>query len=382
MHAVAVAVVNTPPFAPLEIVTDSKYVIQGLTQNLPGWEDRGWIGLANADVIKNVVARLRGRSAPTTFRWVKGHSGVLGNEEADKLASAAVAAATNEDAQLLPPPPHGFVADGARLESLSQKLAYTAIMLHGQHEQRRASVRMVERIQATLKELWGLYPTEAELWNGIRKYDTRRTLRDFWWKAMHGALRVGEFWDNIPGYEQRATCTTCGVPESLEHIVVDCEARATVHTWELVHEFLRMKGIAVPVITFGAVMASPILSMKGLNERTPQASDRFLRIVLTEAVHLIWKLRCERVISTDYVPETAHTRAEVRARLLEVLNRRLLLDQYLTARRLKKRALCRELVIRTWCGVLQDEKSLPDDWIFSKGVLVGMPGTRRLSGVG
>ena len=42
------AIEITPPFVPLTIMTDSFYVINGLTVYLPSWEDLGWINIKNA----------------------------------------------------------------------------------------------------------------------------------------------------------------------------------------------------------------------------------------------------------------------------------------------------------------------------------------------
>ena len=84
--AVIAALENTPTFAPLTIISDSMYVIDGLTKHLKEWEDRGWIEISNKEWFKKAAYLLRKRSAPTTFQWVKGHSGDKGNEECDKLA--------------------------------------------------------------------------------------------------------------------------------------------------------------------------------------------------------------------------------------------------------------------------------------------------------
>ncbi|KAJ6486342.1 hypothetical protein DFH09DRAFT_928778 [Mycena vulgaris] len=35
-------------------------------------------------------------------------------------------------------------------------------------------------------------------------------------------------------------------------------------------------------------------------------------------------------------------------------------------------ALKNKLVLNTWSGLLMDEDSLPDDWTYTEGVLVGM----------
>ena len=76
--------------------TDSRYVMDGLTKWLPGWQRNGWKTAAkqpvkNADLWQELVAA----SAPHRIRWewVKGHAGHPENERADMLASDAAIAA-------------------------------------------------------------------------------------------------------------------------------------------------------------------------------------------------------------------------------------------------------------------------------------------------
>jgi ribonuclease HI len=44
LAAVIEAICSFPPFYPLTIITDSRYVIDGLTLHPGKWEDDGWIG--------------------------------------------------------------------------------------------------------------------------------------------------------------------------------------------------------------------------------------------------------------------------------------------------------------------------------------------------
>jgi len=76
--------------------TDSRYVMDGLTKWLAGWQRNGWKTAAkqpvkNADLWQELVAaaaqhRIR-------WEWVKGHAGHPENERADKLASDAAISA-------------------------------------------------------------------------------------------------------------------------------------------------------------------------------------------------------------------------------------------------------------------------------------------------
>jgi ribonuclease HI len=76
--------------------TDSRYVMDGLTKWLPGWQRNGWKTAAkqpvkNADLWQELVTA----AAPHRIRWewVKGHAGHPENERADQLASDAAIAA-------------------------------------------------------------------------------------------------------------------------------------------------------------------------------------------------------------------------------------------------------------------------------------------------
>ncbi|KNZ82270.1 Ribonuclease H1 [Termitomyces sp. J132] len=67
----------------LHVKSDSKYAIDCLTEHENKWNDKEWIGV---DRIRRAIESLEGRGGPTWFKWVKGHSGVEGNEKADKPA--------------------------------------------------------------------------------------------------------------------------------------------------------------------------------------------------------------------------------------------------------------------------------------------------------
>lgn len=71
------------------LFTDSKYVLQGYTEWLKGWQKKGWKTADNKPV-KNVDLwqALAEIAAPHTIKWqwVKGHSGDKHNDRVDALA--------------------------------------------------------------------------------------------------------------------------------------------------------------------------------------------------------------------------------------------------------------------------------------------------------
>jgi len=77
----------------VKLHTDSKYVLQGITEWMDNWKKRGWKTAAKKPV-KNVDLWRRLDTAiekhEINWVWVKGHSGDEGNEKADMLANKGV----------------------------------------------------------------------------------------------------------------------------------------------------------------------------------------------------------------------------------------------------------------------------------------------------
>jgi ribonuclease HI len=70
--------------------TDSEYVRKGISEWIQNWQRRGW-KTAEGKPVKNVelwqrLDALR-KLHHVEWRWVKGHSGDVGNERADALAN-------------------------------------------------------------------------------------------------------------------------------------------------------------------------------------------------------------------------------------------------------------------------------------------------------
>jgi ribonuclease HI len=75
-------------------VTDSKYVVDGITKWVDGWKKRGW-KKADKKPPENVelwkqLDLLKEKVGTINFAWVKGHSGHAQNEHCDQLANAAL----------------------------------------------------------------------------------------------------------------------------------------------------------------------------------------------------------------------------------------------------------------------------------------------------
>lgn len=76
------------------IHTDSRYVIDGMTQWIFGWQKRGWVNaakkpVANEDLWRALIDAVRPHKVQ--WQWVKGHAGHPENERVDSLASEEAA---------------------------------------------------------------------------------------------------------------------------------------------------------------------------------------------------------------------------------------------------------------------------------------------------
>lgn len=76
----------------VDIYTDSKYVIDGITKWVHGWKKRGWVNASkkpvkNAELWHDLIEAVARHQIE--WHWVKGHSGHPENERVDALANAA-----------------------------------------------------------------------------------------------------------------------------------------------------------------------------------------------------------------------------------------------------------------------------------------------------
>lgn len=72
--------------------TDSRYVIDGITKWVHGWQRKGWVNssrqpVRNADLWHELIAA--SQKHDVTWEWVRGHSGHVENDRVDRLASDA-----------------------------------------------------------------------------------------------------------------------------------------------------------------------------------------------------------------------------------------------------------------------------------------------------
>jgi ribonuclease HI len=77
----------------IKVVSDSKYVLTGITEWMPQWKRRGWKTAAKKPVLNEDLWQELDQLASlhnVSWQWVKGHSGHAENEVADMLANRGI----------------------------------------------------------------------------------------------------------------------------------------------------------------------------------------------------------------------------------------------------------------------------------------------------
>jgi len=82
----------------VQLNTDSKYVMQGITEWISNWKKRGWktasrTPVKNEDLWRRLDAAIQRHNIE--WFWVKGHSGHAENDRADELANLGIDSLTS-----------------------------------------------------------------------------------------------------------------------------------------------------------------------------------------------------------------------------------------------------------------------------------------------
>ncbi|KAF8257150.1 hypothetical protein EI94DRAFT_1633661, partial [Lactarius quietus] len=207
----------------------------------------------------------------------------------------------------------------------------------------------------------------------------------FLFKAIHNTPMVGEVWFRIQNFEQCRVCRACDTTELMEHIFIGCTQTTMNLIWRLASELWDHECYRWPPISIGIVLGCGNLSARphinDVDKRTEQQRQtnvkskgvtRLLQILISEATHLIWVLRCERVIQ-----EKIHAASEAKARWFKAINRRLMEDKII-ATKIKHDDQYTKLIVATWEDPLTKFSDLPPDWIQNREVLVGRRAHRAL----
>ncbi|KAJ6460550.1 hypothetical protein C8R45DRAFT_842622 [Mycena sanguinolenta] len=168
-------------------------------------------------------------------------------------------------------------------------------------------------------------------------------------------------------------------PESMEHILLECEKPGRREVWRLTESLWQLKFSDWPKMNWGLLLRCGLARFWSSQGKILPAKNRLFPIVVSISMRIIGYLRNQCVFETHSSP----SEQEINSHWVSMMNATLRQDQLLTnTARFGDLAIKKQLVLNTWGGTLFDEDSLPDDWTKTKGVLVGIQLITREIGVG
>ncbi|KAJ7090686.1 hypothetical protein C8R44DRAFT_955817 [Mycena epipterygia] len=371
LFAALEAIRSTSKESILTIISTQKYVRDAMNKKLPGWEHEGWVGVPHRDVLRCIAAELKARKAATFFKIATpGSPERMLCRQAAVLAKRAARTPISEEWALTIP--QDTALPGLSLQGNRQRVFYHSIREAKTRKlvPRASTVDKLEAVRTAAENAFGRCVSDADVWKAASVKDFLPRTAQFLWKSLHNAHRIGKYWTHIPECEERAVCKDCEEMEDLEHILIKCQCPGQSIVWRAARTLWLERETDWPAVSLGTVLGCGLAEFRDDKGKVRRGTQRLYRILISESAYLIWKLRNDRVISRDGAPASEE---EILNKWKFTVNQRLQIDKVLANRpiRGKRPALARKVVLETWSGMLDNENSLPADWLQEPRVLVG-----------
>jgi ribonuclease HI/exonuclease III len=371
IYAITRAVQLSDPESNLVVISDSDYAIKSLSTRLTKAEDHGWSNTKIHLWIKEAIEAIRNKRGEVALCWTKAHVNENGNERADTLAKEG---ANKPSPDWTTNKAIGRIS-GLKLSTITQSVAYRAIMQENQIPELGKVTNNLHRIQNDMKTSpINQAPNHDTIWKDLKQSkNIYRTQREFLFKAIKNIHQIGSYWSHIPNYEQRATCQTCDKTESMEHILTECQAPGQEEIWKETGRIWELKGETWIKPAFGVILGCASAKITNHENKTKVGQTRLYQILLSEAAYKIWSIRCKRVISNDNDRSKWPSETNIVNDLRSQINLRLRMDCLQTnEQKFERKALSQSKATATWKGLLKNEEFLPEKWASNPGVLVGI----------
>lgn len=375
LNTVKVSLESANNHEKLNIISTSKRLIKAPSSDFKTWEDQGWIDAPNSNLVKKVINRLRLRKAPTLLELLEKPS----HEMSDARTLAQQGCSLQQEVELDPPPNEEYHPVGAKLQAVTQAIAYKLLLNDKTAAESKTSKASIQKIQGDIKEKRRYAPANRKIWHQLKQSkNCLRKHKEFLYKAIKGTYYVGKKWEHAGAdhLRERTWCRLCETEESMEHILTKCNARGQQTVWRLAGELWMKKFKTWTTPNIGEILGVASTTEKDEKGSPNAGKTRLFHILVSECAYLIWNLRCERVIQHgDSTDQWNHTDAQIKNRLSHRLNTRFRLDCILTnTRKFNRKAIHESLVTATWSGILINENpnDRPKIWLCRPGVLVGI----------
>ncbi|KAF8236317.1 hypothetical protein L208DRAFT_1530539 [Tricholoma matsutake] len=218
---------------------------------------------------------------------------------------------------------HKWTLAGMKLKNGTQRSLYQGITKWKLANKPRQQTEIQLAITTyAVQDLTGETPTPDKIWSAIHKCDLSKQIRNYLWKSLHNAYKIGSFWSRIPNMEPCDRCILCGESESMEHITIECpNSNAISIIWNLAKHLWLRREESWPEIQFGTILGCILADFKSEKGKKLHGKNCLFEILVTESVHLIWKLRCEKVIKFEGDPDKFHSPDEIHNRWVAQVNR-------------------------------------------------------------
>ena len=271
-----------------------------------------------------------------------------GNEECDRLTKLGADKPILDE--LILDVPMTFNLQGAKISALTQALAYQGIMERlPTHPHRTTTTENLQKTREAIHRYNGLLKTDESIWAGTWRHTSQTRFKQFLYKALHGTQKLRKYWKHISHKENHEFCLTCEprMTESMEQILIHCQATPRRQIWALAEELWPHEQNLWPKISLGIILGCRTITLppeenqenpdEGETERHSHnwAAKRLLQILISEAAHLVWVLRCERVIGDgeqEYQIVQTHTESKIHSRWLKIINAQLTKDKIIATK--------------------------------------------------
>ncbi|KZT57399.1 RnaseH-domain-containing protein [Calocera cornea HHB12733] len=367
LAAILLALHKIPPTSPVVIRTDSLTSMNGLTTQASRWEDGGWIDTKNEDICVPILNILRSRTATTTFEWVKGHAGIRGNEEADRLAELG---ALRETPDALPLARHPATTTlGARLASLTFNQIYHHIIKWkvGKKTLPRQTVKdhlTLAQHAIAGRTPHGLYkPSTTSIWAGIWQPPFHSRCHDFLWKVTQTALKCGPYFSHFA--PTKSLCLQCDQLETAAHVIFDCPKPHVHQLWQETEALWDRLWPGIPWVppNIHILRGLGAYTVRRTNGSTHSHPTHMYKVLVSTTAYQLWLHRNEKTFQNRTAPQIELTR-KWKHRLREQLQiEHTKIGMYPPT----KQGTARRLFQRRWCtndvmATLDGTKLYPHTW--------------------
>ncbi|KAJ7106960.1 hypothetical protein C8R44DRAFT_637955 [Mycena epipterygia] len=149
---------------------------------------------------------------------------------------------------------------------------------------RKSTTYNLDRIRCCISETFGYQPPDAAIWTSIRSTNIHRLTRNFLWKCMRDTYHVGMFWERVQNLEALGQCSTCRMTESMEHIMLECNAPGQQQVWRLVEELWKLRYPNCPALNWGLLLGCGLARSKFYRGKLIPAKNRFFTMIFHQCI--------------------------------------------------------------------------------------------------